>query len=171
MKKVIKFFVFVILAIGWVVATRAVHIVRAPGLLAGFSKTEFAGQWLIIPKEKMGWDYTFVDITKWTPSDIPAHPAVVERLTELGRKDVLNHILEPAIAEAENKLPPGAIEVKAVSEEVQPEPSPAKRAKATLEGKSKSASEVKSKPKPAPVETSETETEESTKTDNETFDF
>jgi hypothetical protein len=170
MKKVFKFLVFVILALGWVVATRAVHIVRAPGLLAGFSKTEFAGQWIIIPKDKMGWDDTFIDITKWTPSDIPAHPAVVDRLTELGRKDLLNHILEPAIAEAENKLPPGAIDVRIVSEEETSPTTPAKRAKATLEAKPKPATEAKAKPKPAP-ETGEVETEESTKSDDQTFDF
>jgi hypothetical protein len=165
MKKVFKFLFFVILAAGWVVATRAVHIVRAPGLLAGFRNTKFVGQILIIPKETMGWDHTWVDITKWTPSDIPENPAVVERISELGKKDLLNHILEPAIAEAEKKLPPGAIEVKLVSEEPTETPTPAKKKPAA-------------KPKPAPEATTDGETEtetdgaeSTTKADKQLFDF
>jgi hypothetical protein len=112
MKKVFKFVLFLIVASGWALAASAVHVVRSPGTLAGIQKTEWAGQFAVIPKDKLGWPGTFVDTTKWTPTDVASNPAVVERISEVGRKDLLNHILEPAMVEAAKPLPPGGIEVK-----------------------------------------------------------
>jgi hypothetical protein len=79
MKKFFRILVTVLLVGGWTLAASALHVIR----------TNDAQPIKIIPKERVGFADTFVDVRAWTVDDAAAHPAVVERLVETGRADAL----------------------------------------------------------------------------------
>jgi len=80
MKTLFRLVVVVLLLIGWSLALAAVHVVRGPDALT------------IIPKHRLGLGETYVDTRAWTIEDVSRHPAVVGRLLELDKAEVLSHI-------------------------------------------------------------------------------
>jgi hypothetical protein len=101
MKRIFKLLVVVILLGGWVMASRSLYLVRAPGKLAGIPKTEWAGKFALITKDCMGWRDTYADTSHWTPTDLSAHPVLVQRIKESGRKDMIAHVTEEGLASAD----------------------------------------------------------------------
>ncbi len=81
MKQMIRAVTVVLLAGGWSLAGSAVHVIRTPSNIA------------IVPKDRLTFHETWVDTRKWTLDDDRAHPAVVTRLVNLGRADLLKHTL------------------------------------------------------------------------------
>jgi hypothetical protein len=119
MKKLFKLLLVAILLGGWVLASRSVYLVRAPGKLAGIPRTEWAGKFAVITKDCMGWRDTYVDTSHWTPTDLTAHPQVVQRIKESGRKDMISHVTESGLVDAVKvNVAPPEIAIK-------PEPAPA----------------------------------------------
>jgi hypothetical protein len=119
MKKLFKLLLVAILLGGWVLASRSVYLVRAPGRLAGIPRTEWAGKFAVITKDCMGWRDTYVDTSNWTPTDMANHPQVLQRIKESGRKDLISHITEQGLADAaKTNAAAGEIAIK-------PEPTPA----------------------------------------------
>src|ERR1700704_3691228 len=100
MKKLFKLLVVVILLSGWVMASRSLYLVRAPGKFAGIPRTEWAGRFALITKDCMGWRDTYADTSHWTPTDITNHPVLVQRIKESGRKDLISHVTEEGLASA-----------------------------------------------------------------------
>ena len=101
MKKVFKLLVVLVLLGGWVLASRSLYLVRAPGKLLGIPKTEWAGKFALITKDCMGWRDTYADTSHWTPSDLANHPVLVQRIKESGHKDLISHLTEEGLASAE----------------------------------------------------------------------
>ncbi|HLL88591.1 MAG TPA: hypothetical protein VK324_04755 [Tepidisphaeraceae bacterium] len=96
MKKLFRLFVTVLLVGGWALAASALHVVR----------TNDAQPIKLIPKDRLGFADTYVDVRTWTVNDAVNHPAVVARLIETGRGDALVNIASgPAQVEVlEKKL-------------------------------------------------------------------
>jgi hypothetical protein len=117
MKKLFKLLLVAILLGGWVLASRSVYLVRAPGKLAGIPRTEWAGRFALITKDCMGWRDTYADTSHWTPTDLANHPALVQRIKESGRKDMISHVTESGLADAGK----GSVAPEVA---VQPQPSP-----------------------------------------------
>jgi hypothetical protein len=119
MKKLFKLALVAILLGGWVMASRSLYLVRGPGKFAGIPRTEWAGRFALITKDCMGWRDTYADTSHWTPTDLASHPVLVQRIKESGRKDLISHITETGVADA-NKLNVVQGEI-----EVGPAPAPA----------------------------------------------
>src|SRR3954466_786434 len=100
MKKIFKLLIVVILLGGWVMASRSLYLVRAPGKFAGLPRTEWAGKFALITKDCMAWRDTYADTSHWTPTDLAAHPTLVQRIKEAGRKDLISHVTEEGLASA-----------------------------------------------------------------------
>jgi hypothetical protein len=100
MKKIFKLLVLVILLGGWVMASRSLYLVRAPGKFAGIPHTEWAGRFALITKDCMGWRDTYADTSHWTPTDLTNHAFLVQRIKESGRKDLISHVTEEGLASA-----------------------------------------------------------------------
>ena len=100
MKKLFKLLVVLVLLSGWVLASRSLYLVRAPGKLLGIPKTEWAGKFALITKDCMGWRDTYADTSRWTPSDLSNHPVLVQRIKESGHKDLISHLTEEGLASA-----------------------------------------------------------------------
>jgi len=84
MKKLFRLVVVALLFGGWTLAASALHVVAAPGEL------------ILIPKDRLNFKETYVDVRKWMPADVSAHPMLVKRLTETDHSLALNHIPKPA---------------------------------------------------------------------------
>lgn len=80
MKTLLRLVVAVLMLTGWSLAVGAIHVVRGP--------SEFT----IIPKHRFGIGDSYVDTRNWTLDDVTRHPAVVERLLELEKAEVLSHV-------------------------------------------------------------------------------
>ena len=102
MKKLFKLSLVVILLGGWVLASRSLYLVRAPGKFAGIPRTEWAGKFALITKDHMAWRDTYADTSHWSPTDIASHPALVQRIKDTGRKDLISHVTETGLADAGN---------------------------------------------------------------------
>lgn len=100
MKKLFKLLVVLVLLGGWVLASRTVYLVRAPGKLFNIPKTEWAGRFALITKDCMGWRDTYADTSHWTPTDLANHPALVQRIKESGRRDLISHLSQENVASA-----------------------------------------------------------------------
>src|SRR5213593_5058241 len=118
MKKLFKLLLVVILLGGWVLASRSLYLVRAPGRVAGIPHTEWAGKFALLTKDCMGWRDTYADTSHWTSIDLTNHPVLVQRIKESGRKDLLSHITEQGLADSDK---PTAASPQVV---VQPQPTP-----------------------------------------------
>jgi hypothetical protein len=81
-----KFFCFLLLAAGWVLAASAIHVVRTP---ANFLTVNF------VTKNALTFDDTYVDARPWTARDLPAHRDLVRRLVTAGKADTLAHLVDP----------------------------------------------------------------------------
>jgi hypothetical protein len=80
-KQLFRSVVFVGLVGGWALAASAVHLVRTP-------TNKFP---VILTKDHLCFTDTYADTRAWTLNDDRAHPALVARLIELHRTDLLAH--------------------------------------------------------------------------------
>lgn len=83
MKQAFRFIVGLLLVVGWVLATLSLHLVHTPDDLP-----------TLVPKERLGFTDTYVDTRNWTPDDVAAHPAVVQKLINSGKADLLRHVFK-----------------------------------------------------------------------------
>jgi hypothetical protein len=82
-KAVARLLVLILLLAGWSLAALSLHVVRTPNNVA------------LVPKATLGVTDTWVDTRHWTLADVPRHPAVVLRLIDTGRADLLSFIADP----------------------------------------------------------------------------
>ena len=82
MKQIFRSIVTILFIGGWALASAAVYVVRTPSKV------------MIITKDKLGYRDTYVDTRTWTLPIDGNHPALVSRLIELGRTDVLAHTVD-----------------------------------------------------------------------------
>ena len=86
-----RLFVFVLLVGGWALAASALHLVRTPG------NPQWLGKVLFIPKDRLTFKETYVDMRHWSPADVATHPLVVNRLAELNMNDVVSKAISSNI--------------------------------------------------------------------------
>ncbi len=90
MLNTLKTILVLILLAGWVLAGAALHVVRWPG----------ADVWIgVVPKDRLGFSDTYVDVRSWTAQDIFDHQELVKRLISSEKSHWLTHIV------SESELP------------------------------------------------------------------
>jgi len=80
MKTFFRLFVFVLLLAGWTLAAGSLHVVRTPEKL------------IVIPKNRIHYKETYVDVTRWTSDDLSTHTGIVDRLRQTGKSSVVDRI-------------------------------------------------------------------------------
>ena len=80
----------VLLLVGWGVAALAVHVVVVP-----HEKDDGSESWrvVVVPKERLGVDDTYVDTRAWTEQEAAEHAALLARLTDAGKGDSVADLL------------------------------------------------------------------------------
>ncbi|HEX3355448.1 MAG TPA: hypothetical protein VHS31_00605 [Tepidisphaeraceae bacterium] len=89
MKATFRFIVLILLLAGWSLAALSLHVVRADGPRV-----------IVLPKQSLDWRDIYVDTRNWTLDDVASHPAVVNRLIQNGKADVLQRLVPGATGDA-----------------------------------------------------------------------
>jgi hypothetical protein len=96
MKNLFRLIVLVLFVGGWGLAATSLHVVRTPT-----ASREF----IIVPKNRIGIEDTYVDTRAWTIDDVPSHKSVVGRLIETDKYMALAHVTgETEPAEVQQRL-------------------------------------------------------------------
>ena len=82
MKALIRTLTVLLLLGGWGLSAMALHVIRTNGS---------PRQFIVVPKNRLGLSDTYVDTRAWTIDDAASHPAVVKRLIETDKYQVLAH--------------------------------------------------------------------------------
>lgn len=75
MKKLFLFAMFLFLIAGWALAAASLHVVRTAGPIPKVGGIE------LVPKERLTYRETWIDITGWTDDQVAAHPSLGRKLT------------------------------------------------------------------------------------------
>lgn len=75
MKKLILFVVFLFLIAGWALAAASLHVVRTAGPIPK------VGGLALVPKDRLTYRETWLDVTTWTDAQVAAHPSLGRKLT------------------------------------------------------------------------------------------
>jgi hypothetical protein len=94
MKNIFRFFVCLLLLVGWGLAALSLHVIRTPGDMPI----------RLVPKERFDYRDTYVDTTKWTIDDVTQHPALVSKLLRVGKGDLLKHVVPDKNADVPSQL-------------------------------------------------------------------
>ena len=95
--------VFALLLIaGWAIAALAVHVVVVP------VEVDDGGEsWkvVVVPKERLGIDDTYVDTRAWDAEQAREHAALLARMAEAGKGDLVGELLaDTTVREAVDAL-------------------------------------------------------------------
>lgn len=102
MKKLFRVVIFVLLVGGWGLAATSLHVVRTPAT----ASREF----IIVPKNRIGIQDTYVDTRAWTLDDASNHAGIVRRMIETEKYMALAHVTgETEPAEVQQKLADAAV--------------------------------------------------------------
>lgn len=83
-KTLFRMVVVVLLLAGWGLAALSLHVIRTPQTVT------------VVPKNRLGLSDTFVDTREWTLEQAGGHARVVERLIEVEKAAVLQHLAADA---------------------------------------------------------------------------
>jgi hypothetical protein len=86
MFRILKLIIVLILLAGWGLFALAVHVVRLP------DEQYWVG---IIPKDRLHYRDTYLDVRTWTAGDIANHPDLVRRLIAADKGHWLKHVVSP----------------------------------------------------------------------------
>ncbi|MDP9175953.1 MAG: hypothetical protein M3O30_19115 [Planctomycetota bacterium] len=90
MKSVIRLVVFSLMVSGWALAAMCLHIVRTPN-----PSDPTQSNFVVVPKDRIGVNQTYVDARGWTLADLPAHSDLMARLLSAGKADQFKFLVDP----------------------------------------------------------------------------
>jgi hypothetical protein len=83
MRTIVRLIFCLLLIVGWGLAAMSLHVVRTSEQIPI----------TLVPKDRLGFDDTYVDTRNWTADDVAAHPEVVRKLIDTEQADVLRHCI------------------------------------------------------------------------------
>jgi hypothetical protein len=86
MFRTLKLIFVLILLAGWGLFALTVHVVRLT------DEQYWVG---VIPKDRLHYRDTYLDVRNWTVDDVAAHPDFVRRLIATGKGHWLKHVVGP----------------------------------------------------------------------------
>jgi hypothetical protein len=93
MKTLFRLIVLVLLVAGWALAALSLHVVRAQG-----------DRIVLIPKQRLGIDDTYVDARQWTIENVANHADLVERIIQSGKTENFAYVVEDPKGDVERQL-------------------------------------------------------------------
>jgi hypothetical protein len=90
LKSLIRFFCVLVTLSGWAVAALSVHVVRTPD-----PSNPNQSKLVVVPKNRLNLNDTYVDAREWTMSDVPTHGLLVLRVIQTGKADEFKYLADP----------------------------------------------------------------------------
>lgn len=95
MKAMFRLIVLVIVLGGWALAALSLHVVRLPD----------SQYWVgIVPKNRLHYTDTYLDVRNWTPAEIDQHPDFIRRVIATQKTHWLTHAVPDPKADVEVQL-------------------------------------------------------------------
>lgn len=95
MKTMFRLILLVIVLGGWALSALSLHVVRLHDSLYVIG---------IVPKNRLHWDDTYLDIRTWTAAEVHQHPDFVRRTIAAGKTDWLKHTVPDQAGDLEAQL-------------------------------------------------------------------
>jgi hypothetical protein len=108
MKKLFRLTTLALLVGGWTLAAAALHVVRTPGHV------------IVVPKDRLGFQETYVDARHWTIQNVSQHPVVSARLVSLGKAPLLAYTVENPNGDVQEQLAEAIAHPQAAPPSTQP---------------------------------------------------
>ena len=89
-KSLARFLGVLVMLSGWAVAALSVHVVRTPD-----PNNPRESKLVVVPKNRLNVNDTYVDAREWTMSDIPTHGLLVLRVLQTGKADDFKYLADP----------------------------------------------------------------------------
>jgi hypothetical protein len=89
-KSIIRLLGLILCLSGWAVAALSLYVVRTPD-----PNNAQQSRLIVVPKNRLTLDDTYVDARSWTMSDVTSHPLVVLRLMRAGKAEELKYLGDP----------------------------------------------------------------------------
>jgi hypothetical protein len=93
MKTLFRLIVLVLLVAGWGLAALSLHVVRAQG-----------DRIVLIPKQRLGINDTYVDARQWTIQHVANHADLVERIIQSGKAENFAYVVDDPKGDVERQL-------------------------------------------------------------------
>jgi hypothetical protein len=90
MKSILRFICLVLMVSGWVVAALCLHVIRTPD-----PQNPKQSKLVVIPKQRLGIQDTYVDARNWTMVDVPDHGPLVLEMIGAQKADELKFLADP----------------------------------------------------------------------------
>ena len=90
MKSIIRFLSVLLILAGWGLASLALHVVRTPD-----PSNAQQSKLVVIPKNQLGLDDTYVDARRWTMSDVRDHGMLMLRVLQTSKADEFKFLADP----------------------------------------------------------------------------
>jgi hypothetical protein len=142
MKTMFRLVVFVLLVGGWALAASALHVVR----------TDATGsrEFILVPKNRIGIEDTYVDTRAWTIDDVPNHKGVVDRMIETQKYMAIAHVTgEKEPSEVQQRLADALLRAPTPKVEATTSPAPVKKSERAPEAKASKRKTDKKRPQVA----------------------
>lgn len=90
MRSLIRFLSLLLIVSGWTLAALCLYVVRTPD-----PGNPQQSQFVVIPKNRLGFDDTYVDARTWTMSDVRDHGWLILRVLQTGKADEFKYLADP----------------------------------------------------------------------------
>jgi len=89
-KSIFRFIFLVLMVSGWALAALCLHIIRVPD-----PENAKQSKLVVIPKQRLGINDTYVDARGWTMADVPDHRMLVLEMMNADKQDELKYLTNP----------------------------------------------------------------------------
>jgi hypothetical protein len=89
-KSIFRFLCFVLMISGWLVAGLSVYVIRTPD-----PNDPQKSKLIVVPKNRLNYEDTYVDARGWTMADVPNHPVIIMRVLEADKQEEMKYLGDP----------------------------------------------------------------------------
>jgi hypothetical protein len=89
-KSIFRFICFLLMISGWAVAALSVYVIRTPD-----PTDPQKSKLIVVPKNRLDFNDTYVDARTWTIADVPTHPIIIMRVLETDKQDEMKYLADP----------------------------------------------------------------------------
>lgn len=91
MKSIFRLLCLLLMLSGWVVAGLSVYVIRTPD-----PGNPQASKLIVVPKNRLDFNDTYVDARGWTMADVPNHPMIIMRVLEADKAEEMKYLADPS---------------------------------------------------------------------------
>jgi hypothetical protein len=89
-KSIFRLIFLLLMLSGWAVAALSVYVIRTPD-----PNNPQASKLIVVPKNRLDYNDTYVDARTWTMADVPNHRMIIMRVLESDKSGEMQYLADP----------------------------------------------------------------------------